>query len=102
FNIEPFARAGYAETLLSTGGQVFDAAVGASFSAIFDVADWDRSIAQNAPGQAESPRSPHFADLARPWAAGEYFPLVFSDAAVRANAESTLTLTPAPHPTPSP
>jgi penicillin amidase len=48
----------------------------------------------NAPGQSGSPRSAHFSDLAKPWAAGEYFPLVFSDAAVQANAESTLTLEP--------
>ena len=46
----------------------------------------------NAPGQSESPGSPHFADLAQRWAAGEYFPLAFSDEAVQANAQSILTL----------
>ena len=56
------------------------------------LADWDRSIATNAPGQSESPDSAHFADLARLWAAGEYFPLAFTEAAVNANAKSTLTL----------
>ena len=66
--------------------------MGASFSAIFDVADWDRSIATNAPGQSEYPDSPHFADLAGLWAAGEYFPLAFTEAAVNANAKSTLSL----------
>jgi penicillin amidase len=79
---------------MSTSGRLPNSAVAASFSAIFDVADWDRSIATNAPGQSESPDSAHFADLARLWAAGEYFPLAFTEAAVTANAASTLALVP--------
>ena len=54
--------------------------------------DWDRSLVTNAPGQSGSPASAHFSDLAKPWAAGDYFPLVFSDRAIQANAESTLHL----------
>ena len=34
------------------------------------------------------------ADLAKLWAAGEYFPLAFGDRAVQAGAEVTLTLVP--------
>ena len=94
FNVGPFARPGYSETVMLTTARRADEAVGASFSAIFDTADWDRSIVQNAPGQSESPASPHFADLATLWAEGTYFPLVFTDVAVAANAESTLTLVP--------
>ena len=94
FNIGPFDRAGYAETVGLMSGQRPDARVGASFSAVFDTADWDRSIAQNAPGQSESRDSPHFADLAKLWAAGEYFPLAFSDREVAANAHTTLMLAP--------
>ncbi len=70
------------------------AEIGPSFRQILDVADWDHSLVTNAPGQSGSPASPHFADLAPTWAAGEYFPLVFSDEAVKANAEATLTLVP--------
>jgi len=66
--------------------------VGASFRQILDLADWDRSVATQAPGQSEWTRSPHFSDLAKMWAAGEYFPLSFSDRAIDANAESTLIL----------
>ena len=62
--------------------------------AVFDPQDWDRSRAINAPGQSESPASPHFNDLAKPWAAGEFVPLAFSDAAVAASAEATLVLAP--------
>jgi penicillin amidase len=61
---------------------------------VFDTANWDRSIAQNAPGQSERSDSPHFADLARPWAEGEYFPLAFSEREVAANAHTTLMLVP--------
>jgi penicillin amidase len=95
FNVGPFARPAYAGILMSTSGRLPDAAVGAAFSAIFDAGDWDRSLAQNAPGQSESPDSAHYRDLASLWAGGEYVPLAFSDAAVAANSESTLTLTPA-------
>jgi acyl-homoserine lactone acylase PvdQ len=66
----------------------------APFSAIFDPANWDRSSAVNAPGQSGSPDSTHFADLAKFWISGERVPLVFSDQAVQANAETTLTLVP--------
>jgi acyl-homoserine lactone acylase PvdQ len=59
-----------------------------------DAKDWDRSRAVTAPGQSESPSSAHFADLAKRWATGDAVPLVFSDAAIAANAEATLTLVP--------
>jgi penicillin amidase len=64
------------------------------FHVSFDPADWDRSRAMNAPGQSGSPASAHFSDLAKLWAAGEEVTLNFSDAAVKAQAESTLTLVP--------
>jgi penicillin amidase len=67
-----------------------DSAVQAAFS----LRNWDQSRAITAPGQSESPASPHFADLAALWSAGEMFSLVFTDAAVTANAEATLMLVP--------
>ena len=60
----------------------------------FDTRNWDGSRAINAPGQSESPASPHYSDLAAQWAAGGAFPLAFSDEAVAANAEATLTIVP--------
>jgi penicillin amidase len=68
-----------------------DSAVQAAFS----LRNWDQSRAIAPPGQSESPASPHFADFAALWSAGEMFSLVFTDAAVTANAEATLTLVPA-------
>jgi penicillin amidase len=61
-----------------------------------DPTSWDRSRAINAPGQSGAPTSPHYADAAKAWSAGEQFSLFFSEEAVGANAEATLTLTPAP------
>jgi penicillin amidase len=94
FNIGPFDRAGYAQTVMSMSGRRPDAVVGASFNVVFDAANWDRSIAQNPPGQSEVPGSAHFADLGKLWAAGEYFLLAFSEREVAANAHTTLMLVP--------
>jgi penicillin G amidase len=89
FNVGPFPRAGYAETVLATTDRT-----GPSFRAVFDVSNWDRSVVVNAPGQSGSPASVHYDDLALPWAAGAYVPLAFSQAAVRDAAADTLTLAP--------
>ena len=94
FNLGPFATPGYGDTLMATDGPQLEVTNGPSFSAVYDVRTWDRSVAQNAPGQSGSPASPHYGDLAKLWAAGDNFPLSFSDRAVQANAESTLTLVP--------
>jgi penicillin G amidase len=94
FNVGPLAVPGYAETVFSTPVAGPDRSVGASFRAIIDLGDWDRSVATNPPGQSGSPGSPHFSDLAPLWAVGEYIPLSFGDRAVQSNAESTLTLVP--------
>ncbi|HWF84929.1 MAG TPA: penicillin acylase family protein [Vicinamibacterales bacterium] len=59
-----------------------------------DPANWDRSRAMVAPGQSAAPASPHFRDLALLWSQGLDIPLAFTDAAVTANAETTLTLVP--------
>ena len=68
---------------------------GVPFQLSFDASTWGRSTAMNAPGQSGSPSSPHYANLAARWAAGERIALAFSEAAVQASAESTVTLTPA-------
>jgi penicillin amidase len=94
YSVGPFAVGGYDRTVMATYGRHFDVEGAASFAEILDAGDWDRSVVTNAPGQSGSPASAHFSDLARPWVGGEYFPLVFSDAAVQANAESTLRLVP--------
>jgi penicillin amidase len=89
FNVGPFPRRGYYDTVFAT-----DRRSGPTFRAIFDVADWDRSVAIVAPGQSGSPSSPHYDDLAAAWANGEDVPLPFSAAAVQAATRDMLRLTP--------
>jgi penicillin amidase len=64
------------------------------FRATFDPSDWDRSRAINAPGQSESPDSPHFSDLAPLWSTGQLVPLAFTELSVQRDAEATLVLNP--------
>jgi len=93
FDVGPFSPGGYDSTVLSFS-KTSSVDIGPSFRQIVDVGDWDRSVATNAPGQSEWTASPHFSDLAKLWASGEYFPLAFSDRAVQEHAEATLVLQP--------
>ncbi len=61
-------------TVERPGGTGTLAADGASFREILDVADWDRSIVTNVPGQSAQPDSPFFANLHALWANGRVFP----------------------------
>jgi penicillin amidase len=92
FNIGPFPTPGYGETVFATAIPRSGRSMGPSARVILDTGDWDRSAATNPPGQSGWPASPHFNDLAKLWAAGEYFPLSFSDRAVQEHAQSTLIL----------
>lgn len=67
---------------------------GPSLRLVLDVGDWDRSRAVNAPGQSGDPQSPHYRDLAPLWLKGEYFPLLYTRAAVQAAAVQRLELLP--------
>ena len=53
---------------------------------VIDVGEWDNSKCINAPGQSGDPRSPHYGDLMKQWANGDYVPLLYSAEAVRAAA----------------
>jgi penicillin amidase len=68
---------------------------GATVRLVVDVGAWDNSVAMNSPGQSGDPMSPHYRDLFPMWAAGTYFPLRFTRAAVEAEAEVVMKLTPA-------
>jgi penicillin amidase len=93
-NVGPISRDGYGLTPLNTGGPGFSQTIGATFREIFDVSDWDRSVATSAPGQSGQPGSRHFSDLAKLWGDAQYFPLPYSESAVGSNAEATLMLRP--------
>jgi penicillin G amidase len=94
FNRGPIVREGYANTVNATGGTLFRQTGGATFRAIFDLADWDRSVVTNAPGQSGQPGSLHFDDLLPYWSEGRYFPLAFGRAKVEALTEQRLVLEP--------
>ena len=90
----PFVRAFDLPTVERPGGAGTVAADGASYREILDVADWDRSLVTNTPGQSGQPGSPFYGNLLPLWADNIYFPLSFTNKAVDANAAHTLTLTP--------
>lgn len=69
-------------------------ATGANFRRVIDLANLDRSVGTNAPGQSAQPGSPFYGDAAARLANGNYFPLLFTRRAVEQGAKHTLTLQP--------
>ena len=70
-------------------------ATGANFRRIIDLADPDRSVASNAPGQSAQPGSLYYGNLAENLGNGEYFPLLYTREAVEEHGAHRLTLQPA-------
>ena len=89
----PFVAAFDIPAVERGGGAGTVAADGASYREIFDVADWDRSLVINTPGQSGQPGSPFYSNLVQDWADDKYFPLAFSRAAVEKATAYRLTLT---------
>src|SRR5262249_37474713 len=77
-----------------SGGAGTLEADGATYREILDVANWDRSLAINVPGQSGQPTSAYYGNLLNMWADNEYFPLAFSRAAVNAAAAHRLRVLP--------
>ena len=75
-------------------GPGWRASGGASYLQVIDVGAWDNSLMLNLPGQSNDPRSPHYRDQYAPWIAGALQPMIFSRAAVDANAATRFTLRP--------
>jgi penicillin amidase len=96
-DVGPLPKGGSASSPMHTGYRPSDFRIthGASFRMVVDLADFDRSITINAPGQSGDPRAKHYADLAPLWAKGAYVPLLYSDAAIAAAADFTWRLEPA-------
>ena len=95
-NVGPAPKAGDGSVvgMAAYRTQDFRTENGASFRMVLDVGRWDDSLAVNTPGQSGDPWSPHYRDLFPLWAGGDYFPLVFTDAAVEAAARDVYDLTP--------
>ena len=96
-NVGPVARGGGAYTLNQSSYRPGDfwQVNGPSFRLVVDVGNWDNSRAMNTPGQSGDPASAHYRDLMAPWAAGEYFPLLYTRAAVEAATVERIDLQPA-------
>ena len=90
-NVGPMPRAGYENTVGSTGSGLRQSS-GASFRIIIDLVDWDSMIATNSPGQSGNPLNNHYRDLFPLWAKDEYFPLYFSKEKIDMVKESEIVL----------
>jgi penicillin amidase len=94
FDLPAVPRGGDGNTVDATGGAGYQQQFGASYREVLDLADWDRSLAANVPGQSGQPGSPHYDDLLPLWAEGRYFPLLYSRARIEREAAHRLRLTP--------
>jgi penicillin amidase len=61
---------------------------------LMDVGAWDDCLAALPGGQSGHPYSPHYQDGIAGWAAGQYFPLLYSRERVLGTAEGRLVLRP--------
>jgi len=97
-SVGPLEVGGSASTPMATTYRPndFNVIAGASVRMVLDVGAWDNSVVINTPGQSGDPASPHYRDLFPIWEAGGYAPLLYSRAAVLANAERVITVKPAP------
>jgi penicillin amidase len=96
FDRGPISRSGDGDVVQATGFDdgSLDQVSGASYREIFDLADWDKSVGINVPGQSGQPGSKHYDDLLPLWSKGQYFPLTYSRAAVDAATTDVLQLIP--------
>jgi penicillin G amidase len=85
FDLPPVERPGGFNTLN---------AAGANFRRIIDLSNIDGSIWSNAPGQSAQPGSPFYGNARENLGNGEYFPVLFSRAAVESGAAHRLSLRP--------
>jgi penicillin amidase len=88
----PFVRFFDVPAIERRGGTGTVAADGATYREILDVANWDRSIVTNVPGQSGQPESPYYSNLLPLFGSDTYFALDFSRAAVDRDAAHRLVL----------
>jgi penicillin amidase len=96
-DVGPLPRGGNGDTVnMTTSGN--NQTSGATFRILSDLADWDRCLGANTPGQSGDPKNRHYADLFEYWAKGEYFPAYFSRAKIASAAERVIILEPTEKP----
>ena len=85
FSLQPIERPGGFNDVNATG---------AHFRRIIDLADVDKTMATNAPGESAQPGSPYYGNQRERLANGVYFNLPFTRAAVDKQTAHKLTLSP--------
>jgi penicillin amidase len=95
-NVGPIGKGGSAYTPNQSTYRASDfrQTNGPSFRVIVDVGNWDNSRAVNLPGESGDPDNPHYRDLTQMWLNGEYFPLLYTRAAVEKATEKRIHLVP--------
>jgi penicillin amidase len=96
FDLGPLPRSGDGDVVQATSvdPNTLEQISGASYREIFDLSDWDNSVAVNVPGQSGQPGSPHYDDLLPLWRMGKYFQLAYSRKAVDAVTTDVLEMKP--------
>ena len=79
----------------ATPGSIGSRRHASSLRAIYDLADPQASLFIMPGGQSGNPLSPHYRDLAGPWARGEYLPMMSDRARLEAAGIRRLVLKPA-------
>jgi penicillin G amidase len=67
---------------------------GATFRIAVDVADWDKAMFSNAPGQSGNAASPFYKNLFSMWADDKHFPVYFSKSKIEDRAQEKFLLKP--------
>ncbi len=97
FNRGPFPTGGGSSIVNATG---WNAAKGyevtslPSLRAVYDLSDLENSMTVHTTGQSGHAYHPHYIDMAPLWANVEYYPMLWNEGSVTANAEGHLILRP--------
>jgi penicillin amidase len=89
----PLPRSGYGLTP-GANGTADNQTAGASFRIVVDLADWDKAVMTNTPGQSGNPDSPFYRNLFENWANDQYFPALYSKEKILNNAAEKFQLNP--------
>ncbi|MEI6814666.1 MAG: penicillin acylase family protein, partial [bacterium] len=92
-DVGPAPRGGDATTVGATGNGGNQTS-GASFRMVVDLADWERTVGTNTPGQSGDPANPHYRDLFAGWAEDRFFSVPYARTQVLKVAEHRSVMLP--------
>lgn len=91
--VGPLPRGGNGSTPgMTTNGD--NQTAGATFRMVADVADWDKTMFTNAPGQSGDSRSPFYKNLFFLWGNDQYFPVYYTKSKIEKATKERLLLKP--------